>query len=249
MALFRVVFIGISPLMTHNPASMQTQRRGKGKEIPSPEVEAEAGTYRLEDGSCGIPGIAFRCQVFAVHTARLQLPHQRGLRDRRFGDDKQTGRILVEAVHDARARDQREFRCMVQQCIGERAVPVTAAGMNHEPGGLVDDDDGGVLIHDGERDRLRHEGCRARIGERQDDDALAPIQTPRRFDGAAREGDATGVDPRADAAARMQGQQARQRLVQAQAVARSGDVDDHALRRRSALRAWVIIGGDQRSGY
>ena len=72
MALYRLVFIGISPLMTHNPASMQTQRRGKGKEIPSPADEAEAGTYRLEDGSCGIPGIAFRNGIVQAGSAWRQ---------------------------------------------------------------------------------------------------------------------------------------------------------------------------------
>jgi hypothetical protein len=72
MALYRLVFVGISPLMTHNPASMQTQRRGKGKEIPSPEDEAEAGTYRLEDGTCGIPGIAFRNGIVQAGAAWRQ---------------------------------------------------------------------------------------------------------------------------------------------------------------------------------
>jgi hypothetical protein len=72
MALYRLVFVGTSPLMTHNPAVMQTQRRGKGKEIPSPEDEAEAGTYRLADGSCGIPGVAFRDGIVKAGAAWRQ---------------------------------------------------------------------------------------------------------------------------------------------------------------------------------
>jgi len=44
---------GKRPLMMHNPAGMGggggTQKVGK-KEIPTPEVEAEAGAYRLPDG-------------------------------------------------------------------------------------------------------------------------------------------------------------------------------------------------------
>src|ERR1700730_18311665 len=46
--------------------------RHQGKEIPSPEVEAEAGTYRLEDGSCGIPGIAFRNGIVQAGSAWRQ---------------------------------------------------------------------------------------------------------------------------------------------------------------------------------
>jgi hypothetical protein len=72
MGLYRLVFVGISPLLSHNPASMQTQRRGKGKEIPSAEDEAEAGTYRLEDGSCGLPGIAFRNGIVQAGAAWRQ---------------------------------------------------------------------------------------------------------------------------------------------------------------------------------
>jgi hypothetical protein len=52
---------GISPLLTHNPLSMlDKDDLAKGRQIPSPEEEAEAGVYRTADGSCAIPGVAFR---------------------------------------------------------------------------------------------------------------------------------------------------------------------------------------------
>lgn len=53
--------IGEGPLLTHNPAGMATQSDDakRGKRIPSPEDEAEAGAYRLEDGTLGIKGEAF----------------------------------------------------------------------------------------------------------------------------------------------------------------------------------------------
>ena len=62
MGRLRVVVDGISPLLTHNPESMSTSGADakKGGRIPTPEVEAEAGCYRLEDGSFGIKGEAFR---------------------------------------------------------------------------------------------------------------------------------------------------------------------------------------------
>jgi hypothetical protein len=59
----RIHFIvdGITPLLTHNPESMGTVK-GPSKEsrIPEPEVEAEAGLYRMEDGTCAIKGESFR---------------------------------------------------------------------------------------------------------------------------------------------------------------------------------------------
>jgi hypothetical protein len=57
----RVIVDGITPLMTHNPQGMGTAKApSKGSRIPEPEVEAETGTYRLEDGTCAITGPAFR---------------------------------------------------------------------------------------------------------------------------------------------------------------------------------------------
>lgn len=60
----KITVDGTSPLMTHNPASMGvTKTPGKASNIPSPEDEAERGTYRLEDGGCAIPGVAFRGSI------------------------------------------------------------------------------------------------------------------------------------------------------------------------------------------
>jgi hypothetical protein len=52
---------GIKPLLTHNPESMGVEiGPGKGSRIPEAEVEAEAGTYRDENGVCCLKGEAFR---------------------------------------------------------------------------------------------------------------------------------------------------------------------------------------------
>jgi hypothetical protein len=72
MALHRLVVVGMTPLLTHNPAAMATPRQGKGREIPSPEDEAETGTYRLANGSCGIPGVGFRNGVVQAAAAWRQ---------------------------------------------------------------------------------------------------------------------------------------------------------------------------------
>lgn len=59
---------GIRPLLTHNPASMSRPKAAgrKGKEQYIPEEEAEDGVYRLEDGSCALPGIAFRNSILSA---------------------------------------------------------------------------------------------------------------------------------------------------------------------------------------
>ncbi len=53
---------GLSPLLQHNPAgSMRLVKKGiSKKEIPAPEVEAEAATYRNADGAFAAPVIWFR---------------------------------------------------------------------------------------------------------------------------------------------------------------------------------------------
>jgi hypothetical protein len=57
----RVTVDGITPLLTHNPASMGMSADAmKGGRIPLPEVEAEAGTYRMPDGQCALKGESFR---------------------------------------------------------------------------------------------------------------------------------------------------------------------------------------------
>jgi hypothetical protein len=56
--------------MTHNPEAMGNVR-GPSKEsrIPEPEVEAEAGAYRLPDGCCAIKGEAFVGSLLAAASA------------------------------------------------------------------------------------------------------------------------------------------------------------------------------------
>lgn len=62
-----ITVVGKSPLLTHNPASTGAPKKeGKGSRIPTPEDEAEAGCYRLEDGTLAIPGIGPRNAIIAA---------------------------------------------------------------------------------------------------------------------------------------------------------------------------------------
>lgn len=68
---------GTSPLLLHNPAGMgggNTGLSAKGKNIPTPEAEAEAGAYRLPakkgDGQLCIPSFAFRGAMLSAAKGR-----------------------------------------------------------------------------------------------------------------------------------------------------------------------------------
>jgi hypothetical protein len=68
---FRVV--GISPLLMNSAAAFTIADDGKAKtrqSIPPPEVEAEAGTYRLSDGALGFPAAAFKKAVVSAAKGR-----------------------------------------------------------------------------------------------------------------------------------------------------------------------------------
>jgi hypothetical protein len=80
----RVIVDGITPLLTHNPASMSVSPEAmKGGRIPAPEDEAEAGVYRMPDGTCAIRGECFRASPLAAAgawrmkktSARTRLAH------------------------------------------------------------------------------------------------------------------------------------------------------------------------------
>ena len=54
---------GQTPLLMHNPAGSMTVSSNapkRGKEIPTPEEEAERGTYRTEEGLLCVPSLAVR---------------------------------------------------------------------------------------------------------------------------------------------------------------------------------------------
>lgn len=101
--------IGLSQLLTHNPAGM-LQRKGRGGEIPTPEVEAEAGCYRDEGGNLCIPGLGFRNAIITAAGA-----YTRGRVRQRvahivvkeellplFADDPQDGEVLTQYAIDVR---------------------------------------------------------------------------------------------------------------------------------------------------
>lgn len=59
MKTARYKIVGRSPLLQCNPSGMKPQKAGR-KKIPSPEEEAEKGTYRLDNGQLYLKAEALR---------------------------------------------------------------------------------------------------------------------------------------------------------------------------------------------
>src|SRR5207247_5696625 len=82
--------------------------------------------------------------VEPLHAALGELLHEIRLRLDRLRDYQEPARVLVQAMHDARARHARERRRMRKQRIEQRAVRLSRAGMHYETRRLVDPDERGV---------------------------------------------------------------------------------------------------------
>jgi hypothetical protein len=109
---------------------------------------------RCIDGTAAHEIAGDKRNVFALHAARRELAHEIGLRFECLRHDQQAGRVLVEPVNDARARNRRELRRVMEERVLQRSGAVAGAGMHDEPGRLVDHHERGVLVDDRERNRF-----------------------------------------------------------------------------------------------
>jgi hypothetical protein len=106
-----IVVRGRTPLLTHNPQSMGTApEAGRGSRIPEAEVEAEAGCYRMEDGSLAIKGEAFRGSILGAAgawkvkraTMKSRLSHIVVIEDLVQLVDSNDGKPLTSYIIDSR---------------------------------------------------------------------------------------------------------------------------------------------------
>ena len=97
-------------------------------------------------------------EVLAADGARGELVHQGLVGGQGTGDDEEPGRVLVEAVHQAGAGYRAEPRVVVEEGVDQGPVGPSGARMDHHSGRLVDDDEGFVLVADGEVDGLGRVG-------------------------------------------------------------------------------------------
>ena len=167
------------------------------------------------------------CDVFAFDSARLQLPHEIGLRNGCFRNHQKAARILVESMNDAGTRKRGELWRVMQQRVQQRPVAVAAARMDNQPRRLVDNDNGIVLVNDGKLDRLRRIRNGTCILHRLDDDPLTAGKPSFALCDRAIERDAPGINPVLEATAGMLRNQPRERLVEAQPgeVGRDGQLE------------------------
>jgi hypothetical protein len=139
--------------------------------------------------------------------------------------------LLVDAMHDARAYRTayagQAVAAMVQQGVDQGAGLGPRRGMDHHAGGLVDDDQIGILVDYGQRDVLRRRLDWQGRGDVQGEGFARLDFALRLRDGLARAAShGTGGDQLGDARARQAGdvaRQQRQRLVQPLPGLRAGD--------------------------
>jgi len=162
-------------------------------------------------------------QVFAPHLARGDARHQRVHGRARAGDDHQPAGVLVQAVHDAGARQLPGLVVARQQAVEQRAAPVARCWVHHQAGGLVDDGQVLVLVHHGQRHGLRHESLAHGRGAQFDNNLIGRAHLVGRFgDGAAVDLRCAAFDQLAQVVARELGHQRCQRAVQPVAMVRGG---------------------------
>ena len=173
-----------------------------------------------------VPGIPYRRvfdiavnhrQVMPPDRPRLHLAHQLGLRLDGLRHHHQSTRVLVESMHDPGPGYRRQSRGVMKQGIEQRAAPVSASRMHHQPNRLVDDEKYIILVDDLQRNIF---GLIRRLLRQQ------WLQHPQRFTTAdamlgvslpSVHGDQACLEPVLQAATRMRRKQPGKRLVQTQA--------------------------------
>src|SRR5947208_8679044 len=107
----------------------------------------------IDRAACGHRARAHR-QILPSDLAGHERCDQRGVRFGRARHHEEPARILVEPVHEPRARHPRQLRIEREQRVRKGMPGITRPGMHDEPGRLVDDDERAVLMNHLERNRL-----------------------------------------------------------------------------------------------
>jgi hypothetical protein len=138
-------------------------------------------------------------------------------------------------MDDAGAGEPLELGGMVQERVEERSRPIAAARVDHQAGGLVDHQHVGVLVDDGERDRLGAEGGILLAGDERDLDRFAALYLQARRGGAAVDPHVARGDQARQPRARLLREQARERLVEPQPGELGRNGEAHVIIRASAI--------------
>ena len=111
--------------------------------------------------------------ILASDLAQLQRLHQPGLCRNGFLHHHQTGGVLIQTVHDPRARHIGDRRIVVQQRIQHSTVRVARARMHNQIARFVNHEDVIIFVNDIERNILRLE-ARLFFDFDIDSDVLSP---------------------------------------------------------------------------
>lgn len=116
--------VGQSPLLTHNPASMQaSSAQGKTKrtvsEIPTPEVEAERGLYLDDEGRKCMPGIAFR-NAFIKAASSFRGPWQKKRETLKAIVSHCTVREELVPLLDAKGKPMEKYKVDMRRAMVQR---------------------------------------------------------------------------------------------------------------------------------
>ncbi len=152
-------------------------------------------------------------QILAFDAARLQLFDQGVVGAQAAGDHQQAGRVLIQAVDQAGARQQRQLGGVMQQRVDQGAVAVAGGGMGHQAGRFVQRQQILVFIADIERNVLG-DGDGFRLQDRLAADALAAPHGIAGPDDPAVDPQLAGLEPLLQAAAGIRRQRQRQRLIE-----------------------------------
>ena len=117
------------------------------------DVFAAAGEGDGHDA--GLRGVAANDgEVFAADGSGFESVGQSPAGVFVFGDDHQAAGVFVQTMHESAAREDGGGGVVAQEAVEESSAVASGAGMDGESGGLVCDEDVGVLKDDGEGDVL-----------------------------------------------------------------------------------------------
>ena len=146
------------------------------------------------DGAAAGQGALHKRQVLAVHGVGLELFDQPFVGLDGAGHHQEPAGIFINPMHDAGSRNLVEGRVVMQQGILECPVMVSRGRVNHQPLGLVDHDEGLILVDDVERNGLRCD-LGDHVEDRGEDHVLAAEEFLLGFCRLPIHGDDTGSDP------------------------------------------------------
>ena len=119
---------------------------------------AGVASDRLVDAASGLDDAPDERDVFLLDLAVVELTRELAMRRVILRDHHHARRAAIEPVHDPRpelSTDSAQVVHMVEQRVDERAAGMPGRGVDDHSGRLVEHDDVGVLIQDGERKVLR----------------------------------------------------------------------------------------------